>query len=238
MVREFESHRFHQYISNTMEHINLFSVPIYKFRFAEHETCKSKIMNYLNNDEVYKDNSRGHLEFTSPNLHKLPEFEEFKNFVIDSSKEVMTNLGYVPSLQLTGLWATRHREFGFHHRHSHGNSFLAGVYYLNGTSNNSGTTFFNGNRNTQIVPARLSNRSLKIPYQWTSKFEEGTLLIFPSWLEHETSVNRLEHTNSIRHILSFNIMPLGKTNSDEFDRFNYLDVSDADMISRRDDRFF
>lgn len=221
-----------------MEHINLFSVPVYKFRFAEHETCKSKIMDYLNNEEVYKDNSRGHIDFTGPNLHKLAQFAEFKNFVMNSLSQVMLNLGYVPEIQLTGLWATRHREHGFHHRHSHGNSFLAGVYYLNGTDYNSGTTFFSNNRNNQIVPARLPKTNLKIRQSWSSKFEEGTLLIFPSWLEHETNINRIEKTNSVRHILSFNAMPLGKTNSDEFDRFNYLDVSDADMISKRDDRIF
>ena len=219
-----------------MEHINLFSVPVYKFRFTEHEIYKNKMMNYLNNDQVYKDNSRGHIEFTGPNLHKLPEFEEFKSFLMSNLSHVMANLGYVPSLQLTGLWATRHRDNGFHHRHSHGNSFLAGVYYLNGTENNSGTTFFSNNKNNQIVPARLPKTNLKIRQSWTSKFEEGTLLIFPSWLEHETGVNRMENTNSIRHILSFNAMPLGKTNSDEFDRFNYLDASDAEMISLRDER--
>jgi uncharacterized protein (TIGR02466 family) len=219
-----------------MEQINLFSVPLYKFKFAEHELHKPKMMEYLNNEDVYKDNSRGHLDFSSPNLHKLPEFEEFTKFSQDSLNEAMTALGYIPSIQLTGLWATRHRENLYHHRHSHGNSFLAGVYYLNGTTRNSGTTFFGNNRFHQIVPARLPKTNLRIATRWSSGFEEGTLLIFPAWLEHETGVNRLNNTNSIRHILSFNSMPVGKSNTDEFDRYNYQDISEADMISSRDER--
>lgn len=219
-----------------MEQINLFSIPLYKFKFAEHDVHKPKIMEYLSNEEVYKANSRRHLDFSSPNLHKEPVFAEFTNFVMNSLNETMTNLGFVPSIQLTGIWATRHRENGYHHRHTHGNSFLAGVYYLNGTADNSGTTFFNTNKYNQIIPARQPGSSLRIRNSWASKFEEGTLLIFPSWLEHETNVNRLGTTNAIRHILSFNAMPLGKTTGDEFDRFNYQDVSNADMISLRDER--
>jgi uncharacterized protein (TIGR02466 family) len=219
-----------------MEQVNLFSIPIYKFKFAEHELYKSKMMDYLNNEDVYKNNSRGHIDFSSPDLHKLTEFAEFTNFVNNSLNESMTALGYLPSIQLTGLWATRHRDNLYHHRHSHGNSFLAGVYYLNGTSANSGTTFFSNNRFNQIVPARLPGTNMRIRQRWSSGFEEGTLLIFPSWLEHETNINRLATTNSVRHILSFNAMPLGKTTGDEFDRYNYQDISEADMISSRDER--
>jgi len=217
-----------------MEEISLFSIPLYKFKFADHELHKPKIMKYLSNEKVYKDNSRRHIDFSGPNLHNLPEFSEFAKFAMDSLNESMINLGYVPSIQITSLWATRHRENLFHHRHTHNNSFLVGVYYLNGSTKNSGTTFFTNNRCNQIVPARLPNTKLRIASKWTSSFEEGTLLIFPSWLEHDTDVNIL--INSDRYILSFNSMPVGKTTSDIFDRYNYQDISNADMISSQDKR--
>ena len=123
-----------------MEELNLFATPIWRFRFQDHATYKDKMMSYLDGTDVYQDNTRNNkLYFTHPNLDKSQEFLELKNFIHESLNQVLINLGYQPSIQFTGMWATKHEDTGYHHRHSHGNSFLTGVYYLSGTNNNSGT---------------------------------------------------------------------------------------------------
>ena len=216
-----------------MEELKLFSIPLYKFKYPSHTDFKAAIMPYLWDDEVWKGAgpSNSHVDFTTPNLHKMEMFNPIKMFIKQSLEEAMTDLGFEPNIQMTGMWGTRHKGNQYHHRHSHQNSFLAGVYYLSGTQENSGTIFYNVHRrHTHIVPAMKTQ--MKIRNDWVHPFEEGTLIIFPAWLEHSTHANNLNKTTSTRHILSFNSMPLGKTTNDVFDRFNFQDVSDVEMISR------
>jgi ectoine hydroxylase-related dioxygenase (phytanoyl-CoA dioxygenase family) len=65
-------------------------------------------------------------------------------------------------------------------------------------------------------------------------FEEGSLLMFPGWLEHTTDRNRNEDP---RTIIGFNVMPIGKTNIDTFDRYNYQSVEGAELVNKIDDLF-
>lgn len=215
-----------------MQVVELFSIPIYRFKFLNHLMFKESIMPFMNDNSTYAHNTRPNskLEFTIPDLHKQENFKPFRDFVQESAEKVMIDLGFEPGIQITGIWGIRHQEGAGHHRHNHGNSFLGGVYYLNGNEKNSGTVFYNPiTHMNQIIPAR--QRAPKIQIRHFELFNEGTLVIFPAWLEHDTRINNLKITNSVRHILAFNSMPLGKTNHDEFDRFDYQDISESDMIS-------
>lgn len=216
-----------------METLDLFTIPVYRFVNPAHNAIKSKMMAYLNNDEVYKDQSfEGTLDFTTPNLHKIPDFFNLRDFVMSSLEQVMEDLGHAPnSVQMTGMWGTRHKNGIGHHRHLHMNSFIAGIYYLNGVAAHSGTTFFRGYyHGQQLTPAMAEGRRSKVNGSWTQPFTEGTLIIFPSWLEHRTDINNQQ---SPRNIISFNTLPLGPSNHDLFDRFNFLDASAAPMISKK-----
>jgi uncharacterized protein (TIGR02466 family) len=217
-----------------MEVHNLFSIPVYKFEFKDHLIYKEKMMNYLSDDKVYGDNTRNNrksLCFTRPILQNLLEFKEFKNFAQLSLQIVMRDLGYVPSVQITGIWATKHLGGGSHHTHQHGNSFLTGVYYLHGNEKHAGTTFYNVHRNhKQIIPEMIPGATLKHLDKVETKFKEGILYLFPSWLVHGTDSNDIEHTKDTRHILSFNGMPLGASAHDEFEKFDYQDMEKSTAV--------
>jgi hypothetical protein len=162
-----------------MEELKLFSVPVWKFKFQDHAVYKDKMMSYLNNPDVYKNNSSStRLYFTTPNLDKLEEFSELKNFIHVSLKQTMVNSGFKPNIQLTGMWSTKQENNGYHHRHTHANSFLTGVYYMSGTSANSGTIFYNPLKYNRIfLPARLEGTSEKLTSSYSNPFEEGTLIV-------------------------------------------------------------
>jgi Putative 2OG-Fe(II) oxygenase len=216
-----------------MNRMDLFSIPVYRIKFEDHKKYKDQWIEYLSQPEVCKDTTRRKtLKFTHPNLHKEEMFLPFTNFASECLYAVMGDLGFEPQIQMTGLWGTIQEEGGYHHRHTHGNSFLAGVYYLEGNQNNSGTTFFNPSKeHRQIIPRRLVGRTTRINNQIDTKFEEGILYIFPAWLEHQTNTNRMAITGSVRKILSFNSMPVGKTNNDPFDRYNFPNTAGLDMIN-------
>ena len=217
-----------------MELVTAFSIPIYKFKFADHKRLKDKMMEYLLDPKVFEENTRPQtgLHFTAPNLNQIDVYKPIVDFMHSNVNLVMNDLGYVPQTQMTGMWATKQVDNGAHHRHSHGNSFLAGVYYLHGNISHVGTTFHFPYNHTHIVPAN-NGRPLRLAKTFTTYFEEGTLYIFPAWLEHGTGINRVERTGSERYILSFNTLPVGMTNHDPFDRYNYVDVPSSDMVQSR-----
>ena len=68
--------------------------------------------------------------------------------------------------------------------------------------------------------------------QQSIPWEEGKLIIFPAWAVHDTAINRSDRA---RTILSFNVMPLGKTNIDPFDRYHYQSVDNVEMINYIED---
>lgn len=218
---------------------SIFGVPIYKTRFKHHSVLKPKWLEYLSDKENFRKNTRNNrLFFTSPNIHKEKIFEPLKDFVLDSLQQVMKDNGFVPNIALTGMWATVHPDGGFHHRHHHHNAYWAGVYYLDGSDTSAGTTFYSPYYyNNIITPAREKNSPAKMRIDYTSKFEEGILIIFPAWLQHATASNNLKSTGKYRKIMSFNAMPVGATNNDPFDRYHFTESDSTQMVNYNEDLY-
>lgn len=218
-----------------MQYRELFGVPMYRAKFDQHEELKASFLEFLKDEELYKRNTtRQSLQFTHPNLHKEKLFSPFVDFVNSTLALAFEDMGYIPSFELTGLWSTKHPTGGYHHYHTHHNSFLAGVYYLDGDETSAGTSFENPCKLHNIIhPAKIPNSIKKPSDNYISPFEEGTLIIFPAWLSHSTAVNS---SNNERVILSFNSMPVGMTTNDEFDRYNYQSIKEAEMINFVDQR--
>jgi len=210
----------------------LFGVPIFRKKFEKHSEFKNQALEYFKDKENFRKTSfRPSLLFTSANIHREEVFKPYTEFFINSLKEVMEYTGFVPDIALTGMWGTIHPDGGYHHRHTHYNSFLAGVYYFDGNSNCSGTTFYNPLAYHNLIVPRIANRApLNSLNDHTAPFEEGVLIIFPAWLPHTTQQNNVSRTKTYRKILSFNSMPVGATNCDTFDRYYYQDVSNNDQL--------
>jgi uncharacterized protein (TIGR02466 family) len=226
-----------------METINLFTIPLFKFKYENHNVFKTKALNYLTSPECeYSVNNKNGLFISKPNLHRLEIFNDFNIFSQKCFEESMIALGYYPKIQITSLWATKHENNGSHHRHQHSNTFLIGVYYLSGNEKSSGTIFYNPNKNliNYMKPRKIrenEKRKRIMKSGVTNNFEEGTLIIFPSWIEHSTNINEFEKTQIDRYVLGINSMPLGPTNNDLYDRYNYQDISNVEMIENINDIF-
>jgi len=218
---------------------NLFGVPIYKTRFKDHLAVKPRWLEYLSDKENFRKNTTmDRLLFTSSNLHKESVFSPLTNLVENSLKQIMEDWGYLPNIGITGMWGTVQPDGGFHHRHHHHNSYLAGVYYLDGSEDTSGTTFYSPNYYESIMtPARNNDKKLKLQNTYNQPFVEGELIIFPAWLQHSTGVNNLNITKKYRKVIAFNAMPTGRTNSDIFDRYYYPEPDSSMMINERDELY-
>jgi uncharacterized protein (TIGR02466 family) len=87
------------------------------------------------------------------------------------------------SLRITQSWANYSTIGRSHHKHAHTNSVISGVFYVD--TNSSDKIFFC--RDTPIVPYTIETKELINMWDanelWVSS-EKGTLLLFPSTLEH------------------------------------------------------
>ena len=111
-------------------------------------------------------------------------------------------------LYITQSWMNHTAPNEWHHEHTHPNSYVSGVLYLNADKNND-KIFFDNHRYAQIILDRKSYNSWNTSGYWLP-VETGNLIMFPSSLAH--SVHNKKGNNQ-RVSLSFNTFIKGKLGS-------------------------
>ena len=216
-----------------MKPIEIFKIPVYSFKFKDHYLYKEEWSNFLRDYEYKGKKKKEHFSITNPNLHKDNVFNPLRVFMLECLYEVLKDCGMHFDVGLTSMWGTQQSHGGYHHVHTHGNSFFAGVYYLKseGADEPSGTVFQNALSDFMMIRMHkpYSNlqpaKSTTFDFQHHEKFEEGKMVIFPAWLRHTTKTNNGER----RQILAFNSMPIGKSSNDPYDRYDYHDFRNESM---------
>ena len=98
--------------------------------------------------------------------------------------------------------------------------------------NASGTVFPNlGAEKYVIQPAISDKNELMLKSQEEMEFIAGTLVMFPAWATHQTSPTDCNY----RIIVGVNIMPIGKSNSDHFDRYNFPEIGNMQLMEYGDE---
>jgi len=109
------------------------------------------------------------------------------------------------SLYITQSWINHTEEKEHHHIHSHENSFVSGVLYLNADANFDSITLYNKQTDATIkIPPREWNPFNSV--EWTFPMTTGNIILFPSSLKH--GVKQKEGKN-IRTSLAFNTFVRG-----------------------------
>lgn len=137
-------------------------------------------------------------------LHERDEFRELIACVNDVAKGVLRFLrvGY-DAFEITGCWANVLPRGAAHKAHSHPNNFLSGVYYVR-TPPDANTINFHDPRNqTGIIRPPVTELTAENTDQVVVSVKNGTLLLFPAYLQHSVDTNRSENE---RVSISFNIM--------------------------------
>ena len=137
-------------------------------------------------------------------LHELEEFLDLISCVDKAAKSVLRflRIGY-NAVEITGCWATVLGKGAVHRAHSHPNNFLSGVYYVR-THPGADTISFHDPRNqTGIIRPPVVELTDENTDLVVLSVKNGTLLIFPSYLQHSVDTNMSEEE---RISISFNIM--------------------------------
>lgn len=105
--------------------------------------------------------------------------------------------------EITGCWDTVLAPGAFHKLHSHPNNFLSGVYYVRTGEGADTINFHDPRKQGSVIRPPVTELTAQSTDQVVVRVREGTLLLFPSYLEHSVDANR---SDDERISISFNLM--------------------------------
>ncbi len=203
-----------------MEHqmMNMFAVPLYRaslgrafsdeemqFFKAELSNPVAAISNYASVNKKVLD--AGPMQAIRAMLQA--HLDEFFKITFNTANDV--------SLQITQSWLTRSQQGDSHHTHTHPNSVVSGVLYIN-LAPRDGINFYRNEDNTWYELIRDADSY----YNATRYFVQtsiGDIILFPSNIRH--GVNEVTE-NIDRVSLSFNTFFSGELGREEFS--NHLSI--------------
>ena len=137
-------------------------------------------------------------------LHDREEFQDLVACVDNATRSILRflQIGY-DAFEITGCWATVLARGAAHKAHSHPNNYLSGAYYVR-THPGADTINFHDPRNQAgVIRPPVMELTAENTDQVVVKVTNGTLLLFPAYLEHSVDANTSEEE---RVSISFNIM--------------------------------
>ncbi len=137
-------------------------------------------------------------------LHEREEFRDLVAFVDHAAKGILRflRIGY-DAIEITGCWANVLANGAAHKAHSHPNNFLSGVYYVRAHPGTETLNFHDPRHQAGVIRPPVVELTAENTDQVVVRVKNGTLLVFPSYLQHSVDANMSEEE---RISISFNIM--------------------------------
>lgn len=187
----------------------LFPLPLGGFEYPQAEAVKNAAIAWLNAEPRRYVQNEGNLTLKDFELHRRPWMADLAIYFESCLDAFLKTVGHhVPEIALTQCWLNINRPGERHHRHHHPNSFISGVYYLDADPN-AGSIAFHRPGFVELEPAKLKATPFTFDL-WNEAPKTGSLLLFPSRLEHSVGPNLSQRD---RLSISFNTMFRGKIGS-------------------------
>ena len=137
-------------------------------------------------------------------LHAREEFLDLAACVGNATRSVLRFLRIGDqAVEITGCWATVLARGAAHKAHSHPNNFLSGVYYVRTRPGSDVINFHDPRTQAGVIRPPVVELTAENTDQVAVRVTNGTLLVFPSYLEHSVDANVNEEE---RISVSFNVM--------------------------------
>ena len=138
------------------------------------------------------------------NLHLAEELRELSSSVEQATASVLRflHIGY-DAFHIAGCWANVLAQGASHRAHSHPNNYLSGVYYVRTAPGADTINFHDPRAQTGIIRPPVTELTGENTDQIVMRVTEGTLLLFPAYLQHSVDANPGEEP---RISVSFNVM--------------------------------
>lgn len=137
-------------------------------------------------------------------LHELEAFQGLVSHIHDAVGSILKFLraGY-DKFEITGCWANISPPGASHKAHHHPNNFLSGVYYVQTGPGADSINFHDPRVQTGIIRPPVTELTAANTDQVVVRVHDGTLLLFPAYLEHSVDANE---SGRERISVSFNVM--------------------------------
>ena len=116
---------------------------------------------------------------------------------------------------ITQSWLNYTEKNEYHHKHTHSNSLVSGVFYINCHEEYDKIKFFNDNYKAIILD--VENWNLYNSETWWFTVKTGDIILFPSSLTHMVETKQ---GNNTRISLAFNVFVKGNIGNEK--NLNYL----------------
>jgi uncharacterized protein (TIGR02466 family) len=136
-------------------------------------------------------------------LHKDDAFRNLVDCINKAATGVLRFLRIgCDAFEITGCWANVLAKGAAHKAHSHPNNYLSGVYYVRTHPGTNTLNFHDPRSQTGIIRPPVVELIAENTDQVVVSVANGTLLIFPSYLQHSVDANASDEE---RISISFNI---------------------------------
>lgn len=178
-----------------MNIIGLFPIPVFQNKINFNLDI-DKLVQQLS----FSDNEGGNSFSNQQYILNIDELSELKKLIkesLQSYRDNVINPEKKLQIYITNSWLNISKQGNKHHKHSHVNSLISGVYYVKTGSNDSITFYHNRYDQIKIYPKEYNIFNSD---SWTIPVSSGDLLLFPSYLDHGVTSCH----NDIRISLAFN----------------------------------
>lgn len=192
------SQYFWNNVKNRIE--GLFPTPVFFSELKRNITKKE--LEEVEKQKKYVFINEGNISTNNTYILELPIFKKLKDelnhHIEEYVKQVIMPKNDV-SLYITQSWLNYTEENQWHHRHSHPNSIVSGVFYFNANEELDKINFYNEKHFWfEVLPSEWTSFNAK---SWWFPIKTGDVVLFPSSLSH--SVEYKKGTNT-RISLAFN----------------------------------
>ena len=147
----------------------------------------------------------------------VPELADLKTEITQVLKEYRDNIidpiNDDVELYVTQSWLNYTKAGEWHHKHTHSNSLMSGVFYVAAEEELDKIVFIDERYKTIKIPGKGYNHFNAETWDFTVR--TGMLIVFPSHMQHMVEMKMSNHKNT-RISLAFNTFvrgTLGNTNS-------------------------
>lgn len=137
-------------------------------------------------------------------FHRLAGLEPLAECIKAAAGDALETLKVAPrDIEITACWATINAPGRGHAAHVHPNSFLSAVYYVETRAGADTINFHDPRIQPGIIRPPVTRLVAANADQAVVRVSDGTLLLFPSWLQHSVDPNASQGN---RISVSFNVM--------------------------------
>ena len=185
----------------------MFSIPIFSTSLEQDNEsissyCKLQRKKYTQGNFI--SNSGGWQSYPFQDIPE--ELADLFSSITNFSEKVCESMGILP-VKLSNGWININGYKDFNWTHSHADSVLSGVYYVN-TPEHCGNLIFEhpsiDSMEISLSPEKINSFNKFNTIGWMKRAESGVLCIFPGWVNHKVTPNMNEREERIS--ISFNFI--------------------------------